>query len=1459
MPVEGDNVDAAVRYIIGRTIRSGIELAGEVGVVRIGRQLKALQAEVVSRLTRLGPNLTSLALICALGSTGTTIADDVRWSSITQTVKFRKITTDDGLSQSSVLCILQDSEGYMWFGTEDGLNKYDGYRFTIFRPDPEDPHSISSNRIFSLYEDRTGMLWIGTNGGGLNRFDRQTGRFVSYRNDDDTEYSISDDNVYTIYEDRSGTLWFGALGGGLHRMVPPSREQAGPTFDKFQHDPDNPRSITHNNVRAIYQDEEGALWVGTDGGGLDKLIHGVAADGTGIFIHYGDDLEIPGIQEAPSVMAIAEDGRGALWVGTDNGLYRLDRKRAELTRFSTVQDDPRSLSHDYIRRIHKDRAGTMWIGTDGGGLNKLIPGETDDVPPRFLRYRYSAFNPDGLSNDGVESIYEDSSGILWIGLYNSGINKLILRESTAAGREVEQFIHLHLNSRVPQYGLSHNVVNAISEDSHGCLYVGTDGGGLNIVIPGGTAEEPLRYIHHRSVPGDSSSLSNDNITSLLVDHAGDLWIGTYTGGLNRRIPGSEDHSDTTFVSYTHDPRDQNSISHDFVYSIHEDSDNLLWLGTMGGGVNRFDRESETFTHYRSNPEIPNSLSSDYVSTIFVDDTDLIWIGTTYGLNRFNKRSERFDHSFNDPDRPDSLSGDYVSAIYEDGSGDLWFGTDGGGLNKLISPRDQETPLSFVHYTVKDGLPSNVVSSIIEDHQGGLWLTTNRGISNFDRESETFRNYDVNDGLQSNEFSEGAAWINQYGEMFLGGSNGVSVFHPEGLRRNTHIPPVKITDFQIFNQSVPVGEWRNGLTILEKAIDETEEIELPYDLDIISFQFAALDFMSPDKNEYSYMLEGIEAEWNDVGNRRFVTYTTLPAGDYLFRVRGSNNDGVWNEEGVAIRIRITPPYWRTKWFLSLATVFVAAAATLIHKMRTRGIKSRARQAERANLLLNRQISERKKAEEALRESETKYRKLFSGIPDPILLYCRETNRLLDCNEAALDRYGYTLEDLQSKTLDDLEEPGEGPYRVHTTQRGERLQVQVHTAAMEYFGRKVHVAIVRDVTQQKLLEEQLHQAQRLESIGQLAGGIAHDFNNILTVVRGHADLTLLKMGGEDKNRRNVQSILSAAERAGNLTSQLLAFSRKQIIQPRVIDINTVISDLDVMLRRLIDEDVIIERRYKSDILAIEADRGQIEQVLVNLILNARDAINDNRTELGRRGEEKRIIIDTNEAYLNGGGRQAPLDVEAGQYVCISIGDNGTGMNEATKEKIFEPFFSTKDMGKGTGLGMSTVYGIVKQNSGAIYIYSEPSIGTTIKVFWPAVEGGTYRRPEQVDQPKPMGGTETILFVEDDDGIREFAVSALKQFGYTVVEAANGRVALELIEAGGIEVDLLITDIVMPEMNGKELAEKYRAVYPDSPVIYATGHTDVDIVPQKRTGSEGDPLLLKPYSIEILLGKIAEALKG
>ena len=849
-------------------------------------------------------------------------------------------------------------------------------------------------------------------------------------------------------------------------------------------------------------------------------------------------------------------------------------------------------------------------------------------------------------------------------------------------------------------------------------------------------------------------------------------------------------------------------------------------------------------------------------SLFIDSSNTLWIGTTYGLNQFDYEKEIFTRHFHDPADNNSISSNFINSIFQDSSGTLWIGTDGGGLNKMIPGSKKGAPPRFINYTVKNGLPNNVVLDILQDDQGNLWLSTNNGLSRFSLKDTTFRNYNITDGLQDNEFNDGAAFKSKSGELFFGGDNGVNIFYPENLKDNRYIPPIVITDFQIFNQSVPVGEWSDGISILEETITETKRITLSNKYNIFSFQFSALNYISTEKNQYAYKMEGLEKNWNYVGDRRFVTYTTLPPGDYVFSVKGSNNNGFWNEEGTHLKIRITPPFWQTWWFRILVITIILALIVVFYRIRTFHIKQTNIQLEEKNILLNKQIQERKKVEEALKESEAKYRSLFINIPDPILIFHRETNQILDCNQAALDRYGYTLEELQSigpddlrpydelkKEVPDTEIKGDNPYLYsHITKTGERLEVQVHTAPVEYKKQMAYISIIRDITQQKQLEQQLYQAQKMESIGNLAGGIAHDFNNLLTAIIGHAELALMKMEKESPFISDINAVLTSGKRASDLTGQLLAFSRKQIIKPRIIDINSLILDLDTMLHRLIGEDISIKKTLKPDIMRIKADPGQIEQILVNIIINACDAIN----EQTYKAIDKKITIETNQVYLDESYTQELIEITPGQYISIAVSDTGTGMSKKTKGQIFDPFFTTKKEGKGTGLGLSTVYGIVKQNRGNIYVYSEPGKGSTIKIYWPAtVEQETIDTIEKTDK-KSFTGSETILFVEDDKGVRDFGVAALKELGYNVFEAQTGRRAITLIKEKKLSFDLLITDLVMPEMNGKELADTIKSMFPDVKVLYTSGYTDNHIVHRGEL-AEGVHFLQKPYSIKSLLSMI------
>ena len=828
-----------------------------------------------------------------------------------QAIRFDHISLEQGLSQSGVFTIMQDRQGFMWFGTEDGLNKYDGYQFTVYKHDPDDPLTLSDSFVSKIYEDRSGELWIGTRS-GLDRFDRASGMFVHYQHDRNDPHSLGGTWVEAIYEDSQGTLWVGTEDGGLDLM-----DRATGTFVHYPHVEDDPESLGSDNVRVIYEDRSGVLWVGTDGG-LDRFDRAC-----GTFVHYRHDPNDPHSLSDDNVWAILEDSQGALWVGTESGgLNQMDRStgtdvadgyvRIRFVHYRHDPGDPGSLSHDRVRAILEDSTGGLWIGTQNG-LDQL-----DRQHDRFIHFRNDPYDPRSLSSNAVWSIYEDQSGVLWFGTYGGGLNKYnraaerfaLYQHNPGEADEADEADEYIRNS------LSDNMVWSTYEDRSGTLWIGTFNGGLNRLDRGSGT-----FTVYRHASDKPSSLSNDDVRAILEDHTGILWVGT-SKGLDRFDRNSE-----TFYHYQHNPDNPKSLSDDRVTVLLEDHAGNLWVGTRYGGLNRLERATGTFVRYQHDPEDPFSLSDDRVWALYEDRSGTLWVGTLGGINLLDparKRSAQYVHEVNNPK---SVSNDAAFAFCEDAEGGIWIGTWGSGLDRF-----NRMAQTFSHYTEEDGLPNNVIYGIEADSAGFLWLSTNRGLSKFDPRTETFRNYDVSNGLQDNEFNVGAHFRSESGEIFFGGIHGFNAFYPEQVSENPHVPPIAITAFNKFNQTV------------RQDLAAGERIQLSYRDNFISLEFAALDYTAPQKNQYAYMLEGQDQDWVYAGTRRHADYTNLRGGNYVFRVKGSNSDGVWNEEGVAIYLAVAPPIWETGWFRGLVALLLVGSVVAGYRLRVRSVEARSRELE-----------------------------------------------------------------------------------------------------------------------------------------------------------------------------------------------------------------------------------------------------------------------------------------------------------------------------------------------------------------------------------------------------------------------------------------------------------------------------------------------------------------------------------
>jgi diguanylate cyclase (GGDEF)-like protein len=796
-------------------------------------------------------------------------------------IRFDRLSSDHGLSQADVYAIHQDQFGLMWFGTQDGLNRFDGYDFTHYRHDPFYAESISNSFVYSILEDSEGNLWIGTMGGGLNRWDRSEDTFTHYRHDASDPTSLSNDRIRVLHLDPRGRIWVGTDGGGLNVFDPESG-----SFSRFTHDPAQPQSLANDKIRAIHRDQNGDLWIGTDGGGLDRFDPAI-----GGFVHYRDDGDVIGGLDTARVQSIFESGDGALWVGTyDQGLFRRDPTKAVWEQYLHNPENPASLSSNSVRTFFQDDQETLWIGTDSG-LDEWKPDSQS-----FAHYQNRVGDSTSLSDNRVVSIFQDRGGVLWIGSQGGGLN----RWSPRAG-----FFSSYRADPADNSRLSSNIVVAFAQDSDGSPIVGTYGGGVAKLDRSTNTFTTFR--HH---PYDPGSLSDDRVTSLCVDREGILWVGTLAGGLNRL-----DAATGKFRRFKEDSKDSTSLSRNGVTTVLDGGDGYLWLGTMDGGLNRLDRQTGTFIQYLHDPENPTSLSDSRVTALYEERSGILWVGTeSGGLNRFDRNTGGFTHFRHDPANLRSLSSDTIYSIHEDRESVLWIGTP-SGLNRWESGLRSMHQGFFKRYTEREGLPNNSIFAILEDEEGNLWLSSNKGISRFEPDGEVFKNFDVSHGLQSNEFNRGAAFRFSSGELFFGGNQGFNSFFPKKIGKNTYVPPVILTGLLKANQPADVP----------LPISDLKRIELTHRDHVVSFEFAALDYTAPEKNRYAYMLEGFDSGWNEVGTLRRATYTNLDAGSYVFRVKGSNNDGTWNSHGASLRVDVVPAPWKTKWAYAvylLGTLYLA---------------------------------------------------------------------------------------------------------------------------------------------------------------------------------------------------------------------------------------------------------------------------------------------------------------------------------------------------------------------------------------------------------------------------------------------------------------------------------------------------------------------------------------------------------
>lgn len=859
---------------------------------------------------------------------------------LAQEYKFEALTTDQGLSQNLVYAIFQDSRHFLWIATADGLNRYDGTNFKIYKSSPENPNSISGHHFSSIVEDKNGNLWIGSYGGGLNKYSRMTESFTSYKHNPNNPNSPIGDRITTLLIDRKNYLWIGTE-FGLCRM-----NLSTGKYRYFKADIKNPDSLCNNKIYAMTEDSEGKIWIGT-WTGLSMFDYTKNK-----FKNYFESERDPRLLYNNYIHKIYEDRRKNLWIGTAQGLYLLNRKTGKTQKFLTEKFAQKN--EQTIQDIIEDKNGNFWIASFYSGLILY-----DRDKKIFHSFKQNSFDPNSMSSNVAQCLYEDDSGILWIGTMDGGLNKLDFRKSQFKNYKTEP---LTKNS------ITNNHISSIFVENENSLWIGTLGGGINNLVRSKPGE---KFTRSDKYSFDKLPISNNLVYSIIRDKENNLWFGTEAGlakynKQNKSLKIYNTHTNASMVNNA-------------VFKVLQSYDGKIWIGTYGGGMGYLDQKTQKFTAYTNDPNNNKSISIDVVRYIFEDTNKNMWVCTENGLDLFDRKKNEFYHFRNDPADPQSIVDNKILLIFESSKHELWVGTP-FGLCKIVGDIKNPASIKFIRLSKKDGLAGNSIQGIQEDEKGNLWISSNDGISQYNPADGTINNYDVYDGMISNEYYVTAcSRIKSTGELVYGGNKGLVIFNPTRIMRDLYVPPVVLTALSVNNIQVPINQKVKQNIVLSKSITETNEIHLSPNQNDVSLEFAALNFANPQDNKFKYKLEGLDSSWNYLGNRKIVSFTNLDPGEYTFRVTAANHNNIWNENGVALKIIIDPPFYKTILFKTIAVLGFFGFILLVHNYRTKNIQKRSLELQEevnrrtseltfTNKQLHDEVVERIKVEEKLRTAK-----------------------------------------------------------------------------------------------------------------------------------------------------------------------------------------------------------------------------------------------------------------------------------------------------------------------------------------------------------------------------------------------------------------------------------------------------------------------------------------------------------
>ncbi len=1230
---------------------------------------------------------------------------------ISQSVFFNRLTTDDGLSNNYVYEVLQDQAGFLWFATDDGLNKYDGYDFIVYRNNLSDKNSISDNSIWTIKEDELGKIWIGTKNGFINCYDPINDKFLRWK----ISSNITKENpITTIFIDKNNLIWIGTYRSGLYKLDPKSGK-----INHWDYKADDPKSISNNYVSSIYGDSNGNIWVGTFNG-LNKFNPQKSGNN---FARYFADVNNQNSLSGNLIWGITPSAldKNKLWVGTANGVTTLNIKEEKFSQILIPNPDNLKFGTG-AGTILEEAAGNevvLWINSYAGLLRYNL------TRNKFDRFLSDKKNVNSLISNQINNIFRDRSGVLWIATDNG-----LCYFSQKNMKFNNSFFYPDNYFETDE--LKNLNVKAITKTPENNLWIGTEKGLYRSITSG----RKIKIIKH-------PKLISENIWTLSAGNSSDVWIGTYGAGLYNL-----NYKSDRLKKYDILKDRIKSSSKDFVKSILIDNKNRLWIGYWGVGLARLDLSTGKIENWLHKTIDKNSLGHDDVWVIYQDIKSRIWIGTNGGgLDLFDESSgNRFYHIIADAQKQNSLSSNSIYSIAEQKNNVqnisehiLWVGTN-NGLNKIIIDDSKSDNSNFPiiknisRFTIEDGLADNSIKSIVEDEDGNLWLGTSSGISFFNVQKKSFINFISDDGIIGNDFNHCAALKYDNNLIFMGSTSGLNYFNAAAISQSSYAPPVVITDFQIFNNPVRIG----SSSVLTKNIAYTKEIVLSHTQNVFSFQFSAFDYNSTNTINYAYMMEGFDDDWINGGTRRFVTYTNLKPGNYVFKVKATNSDGIWSDKVASVKLIVTPPWWQTKWAIVLYLVVFVLGVWGIFKF--------------------------------------------------------QSNRV-------------------------------------------RLQNELQMREFESYH--------------------LRQIEQMKS--RFFANISHEFRTPLMLIKGPLE-ELLRGRIKDNLTDYYKMLLRNTEKLQQLIDQLLELSQLESetipVQKETYDIVNLLKSISNSFIPLANQKNIRFNFYSGVESAFAIlDKDKFEKIINNLLNNAFKFTDTGGT----------VNIELAEKTMSGS-----------RIAFVTISDTGVGISKENQSKIFTRFFQVDDSSKrnygGSGIGLALVKELTTLLGWEVSVSSNEGEGTEFTLQIPLLSQEEIKEiissSNVVDNQERLNGQiefeksdddyvlennskPLILFVEDQSEVREYVIGLLKE-DYNVLQAENGKAGFDT--ALKSLPDLIISDVMMPVMDGFELCKKLKTDWNTShiPVILLTAKvTHQSKLEGLETGA--DDYLTKPFDFEELSIKI------